>query len=297
MAGSFQNIKSKLPILGVGLGLRRELAQSIFDNQSSIDWLELVPENFMGLGGRAERLLKQAKKQFPLVSHGINLSLGSADELNMEYLSALKSFMDYIDAPWFSDHLCFSSVDGVYMHDLLPLPLNKEVVEHVAQRIRFVQDFIGRPLLIENISFYMQMPGSQMFEAEFLTRILEEADCGLLLDVNNVYVNSINHGFSPQIFLDAIPLERTVQIHVAGHKHIDEHLIDTHGESVIQPVYDLLEYVLSKVSVNAVMLERDQNFPPFSEILEELSAIRKLWNTDLNKSTMKKGGNYAAIPS
>jgi len=162
------------------------------------------------------------------------------------------------------------------MHDLLPMPFSHEAVAHVAKRARAVQEQVGRPFLLENISFYMQMPGHEMTEAQFLGEVLEQADCGLLLDVNNIYVNSVNHGFDPYEFLNQIPLERTVQIHVAGHSHVDDVIIDTHGASVVQPVFALLKYVLERTDVKAVMLERDQNFPAFKEILAELAEIRAI---------------------
>ena len=276
MADQFMNLKSKMPNLGIGLGLRRELASDTFANADKIDWLEFVPENYMAIGGAARKRLVKAAERFPLVSHGINLSLGSTDELNLDYLASLKDLIDQLNCPWFSDHLCFTSIDGVYMHDLLPLPFSKETVQHVANRIETVQAKIERPFLIENISFYMFMPGSDLTEAQFLSSLLEEADCGLLLDVNNVYVNSLNHKFDPYEFLDSIPLERTVQIHVAGHSTGSGVVIDTHGSTVVQPVYDLLEYVLKRTEVKAVMLERDQNFPAFSDLLAELESIRRI---------------------
>jgi uncharacterized protein len=276
MTNQFSAAKKHLPNLGIGLGLRRELANETFDNASKIDWLELVPENYMGLGGAARQRLEKVASRFPLVSHGVNLSLGSTDDLNAEYLAALKTLLDKVDAPWFSDHLCFTSVDGVYLHDLLPLPFSKEAAKHCAKRARQVQNAIGRPFLIENISFYMQMPGSEMSEAQFLSEVLEEGDCGLLLDVNNIYVNSQNHNFDPFEFLKQIPLERTVQIHVAGHSTGSGTIIDTHGSSVIEPVFELLKFVLERADVKAVMIERDQNFPEFSELLAELGRIRTI---------------------
>jgi len=276
MASSFLDIKKTLPALGVGLGLRRELAKSTFDCQHSIDWLELVPENYMGLGGKSRQLLEEAADRFPLVSHGINLSIGSTDDLNQDYLKSLKTLLDTIDAPWWSDHLCFTSVDGVYMQDLLPLPFSRAAVRHIAERAKRVQDFLERPFLLENISFYMSMPGCEMSEAQFLAEVLESADCGLLLDVNNIYVNSLNHGYDPVKFLDQIPLERTVQVHIAGHKRTRETVIDTHGAPVVQPVYELFEQALARVEVKAVMLERDQNFPDFGEILDELKTIGEI---------------------
>lgn len=265
-----------MPTLGVGLGLRRELAEQTFANSASIDWLELVPENYMKLGGKVRSRLEQAADKFTLVTHGVNLSIGSTDDVNSDYIEALSALLNFIDAPWWSDHLCFTSVDSAYMHDLLPLPLSVEALKHVTKRAREVQNRVGRPMLLENISYYMEMPGSQMEEVDFLAEVLEKADLGLLLDVNNVYVNSVNHNFDPYNYLDRLPLERTVQIHIAGHSHGEEVLIDTHGAAVIEPVFELLEYVLKRTEVKAVMLERDQNYPEFSQILDELQEIRNI---------------------
>jgi hypothetical protein len=276
MSREFLAAKAKMPNLGIGLGLRRELADQIFASSASIDWLELVPENYMNLGGHARSRLDEAKNKFPLVTHGVNLSIGSTDELNTEYLSSLCQLLNYIDAPWWSDHLCFTSVSGSYMHDLLPLPLSAEAVKHVAKRAKEAQSIVGRPLLLENISYYMTMPDSHLLETDFICQILEGADCGLLLDVNNVYVNSVNLNFDPYKFIDQLPLDRVVQIHIAGHSRSDELLIDTHGAAVIEPVFQLLEYVLKRTEVKAILLERDQNYPDFTELLNELEAVRKI---------------------
>ncbi len=269
MSSEFLAAKARMPNLGIGLGLRRELATQIFASSASIDWLELVPENYMNLGGHARSRLDQAKNKFPLVTHGVNLSIGSTDELNSEYLSQLSQLLDYIDAPWWSDHLCFTSVSGSYLHDLLPLPLSVEAVLPCLafKRARkSAQEMVGRPMLLENISYYMHMPDSHLAETDFICQILSSADCGLLLDVNNVYVNSINLNFDPYKFIDQLPLDRVVQMHIAGHGRSDDLLIDTHGASVIEPVYQLLEYVLQRTEVKAILLERDQNFPDFAEI-------------------------------
>jgi uncharacterized protein (UPF0276 family) len=276
MSSEFLVAKAKMPNLGIGLGLRRELADQIFASSASIDWLELVPENYMNLGGHARSRLDEAKKNFPLVTHGVNLSIGSTDELNTEYLSALSKLLNYIDAPWWSDHLCFTSVSGSYMHDLLPLPLSAEAVLHVANRAKVAQTTVGRPMLLENISYYMHMPDSHLEETDFICQILERADCGLLLDVNNVYVNSVNLNFDPYRFIDQLPLERVVQMHVAGHSRRGDLLIDTHGAAVIEPVYQLLEYVLERTEVKAILLERDQNYPDFADLLSELEAVRSI---------------------
>lgn len=297
MAGAFLQLKEKLPVLGIGLGLRRELAASTFEHSDRVDWLEFVPENYMGLGGRSREVLEQAKQRFSLISHGVNLSIGSADDLNTSYLQSLKALLDSVDCAWWSDHLCFTSVDGVYTHDLLPVPFCREAVDHIVERVKRVQDYVGRPFLLENISFYMYMPGCDLSEAQFMSEILEKADCGLLLDVNNVYVNSVNLGFDPIEYLSRLPLERTVQIHVAGHKRGQEMLIDTHGAPVIEPVYELLEHVLSRTNVNAVMIERDQNFPEFDEILAELDTIRAIARRVQPQLSAREGGKLKAVPA
>ncbi len=276
MSDSFLKLKQSLPTLGVGLGLRREVIAETFEHAAHIDWLEFTPENFMGTGGKIRRMLDDAAGRFRLASHGVNMSLGSTDPLNEDYLKQLKELVDTYDAPWFSDHLCFASVDGIYIHDLLPLPLTREAVRHMIDRIKRVREFIGRPILVENISYYMEMPQPEMSETDFITEILEGADCGLLLDVNNVFVNSVNHKFDPFEFLDKIPIERTVQVHVAGHKEHDGLVIDTHGEAVCEPVFELLEHLLKKTHVNAIMIERDQNFPDFGEFLAQMQRIREL---------------------
>ncbi|HEY9871275.1 MAG TPA: DUF692 domain-containing protein [Candidatus Obscuribacterales bacterium] len=296
MASGFLQAKAKLPVLGVGLGLRRELVADTLEHQDRIDWLEFVPENYMGLGGRCKEVLERAAQRFPLISHGVNLSIGSTDDLNTDYLKSIKKLLAGVEAAWWSDHLCFTSVGGVYMHDLLPLPFSREAVRHIAERIRRVQDYVGRPFLLENISFYMYMPGCELSEAQFMSEVLEKSDCGLLLDVNNVYVNSVNHGFDPFQFLDAIPLERTVQIHVAGHKRREDLLIDTHGAPVIQPVYELLEYVLNRTRVKGVMIERDQNFPEFAELLDELDVIRGIARRAQPELVSERSASVPACP-
>jgi len=272
----FIEIKKELPTLGVGLGLRREIADEIFKYHQHIDWLEINPENYMGTGGSASKRLKLAKAAFPLVSHGLNLSIGSSDVLNKQYLHDLKALLDFVEAPWWSDHLSFSSIDNNYLHDLFPLPLTQESIDHVVARVKTVKSFIGRPFLLENISYYLQVPGSQFKESAFISEIVERADCGLLLDVNNVYVNATNLNFDPYEYIDSLPLERVVQIHVAGHNENSGQIIDSHGEAVIEPVFDLLRYVLGKTEVKGILLERDQNFPDFAEILLELKQIREI---------------------
>ena len=280
------------PVFGVGLGLRSPLLEETLNAKEHLDWLEFTPENFMERGGYSRQMLKRARDQFPLVSHGVSLSLGSLDPLNPAYLDELESLFDWIKPPWFSDHLCFSSLDGQYFNDLIPLPRTRETILHVSRRIQLLQERFQIPVLIENISQYIQPPCDEMSDADFITGILEEADCGLLLDVNNVYVNSCNHNFEPLDFLSNIPLERVVQIHVAGH-HIfpdetaDDSLerlqwVDTHGASVIDPVWDLLRWVLARCRPCGVMLERDTGNSTFrEELLPEILQIRQLWNENI----------------
>jgi uncharacterized protein len=298
MQDCFMAAKKDLHYLGVGLGLRREIAKQTLEAVASqpkkIEWLEFTPENYINIGGAAQERLEQASNHCRLVSHGVNLSIGSTDDLNLDYLKNLKDLLDWVDSPWWSDHLCFTSVNRTYMHDLLPLPFSREAVQHVVARIKSVQKLIERPFLIENISYYLNMPGGELTEAQFLSEVLEEADCGLLLDVNNVYVNSLNHGFDAREFLNQLPLERTVQIHIAGHYAAvadgtnntdnvdnagdadDTVVIDTHGEPIVEPVYELLSYVLPKTGVKAILLERDQNLDNFPDLLSELDHIHEI---------------------
>ncbi len=265
------------PVLGVGLGLRRPLLESTLVATDLLDWLEFTPENYMGRGGKSIRVLQRAQAHFPLVSHGVSLSVGSVDPVSEAYLRDLAALFEWAKQAWFSDHLCFSSVDGLYFNDLMPLPRTRETVRQVVSRIHQVQDRIQRVFLIENISQYFNTPFDDMADADFISEIVTRAGCGLLLDVNNVYVNSVNHGFDPLTFLENIPLERVVQIHVAGHHQFPEGLVDTHGAPVIGPVWDLLEWVLQRSRPCGVMLERDTHLPDFAELVPELQKIRQLW--------------------
>lgn len=267
-----------LPVLGVGLGLRRSLFEATMKSRAEIDWLEIVPENYMGKGGRSLEMLEEAKdKGFPLISHGVNLSIGSVDPLNETYLNELQALFNVVQPAWFSDHLCFTSVEQVYLNDLIPLPFTWEAVHHVVDRIKVVQSRFEVPFLIENISYYADFKHlHEMTETQFLSEVLERADCGLMLDVNNVYVNAQNHGYDPVAFLDQIPLDRVVQLHVAGHLRRNHLIIDTHGAPVCEDVWDLLYEVLIRKPVNGILLERDLDIPPLPELLAEISQIRTI---------------------
>lgn len=282
---------SALPTLGVGLGYRGALKADILKagglsfSDRVLDWVEVTPENYMSKGGTYLADMQRVAQTFSTASHGVSLSIGSADPLNKEYLKGLNALFEVIKPHWFSDHLCFSSIDGVYVNDLLPLPRNTQTVHHVADRIKRVQDAIQRPFLIENISFYLNDAAAELTESEFLRAIVEEADCGLLLDVNNVYVNQCNHpnkfGFDMHEAIIALPLERVVEIHMAGHKVTDGAIarIDTHAEAIEENVYNLFAWTLAQPECcpKAVLLERDGNYPPFSELETELRRLADIW--------------------
>ncbi len=253
----------------------------------------------MKAGGAGRELLERAAGVYPIIPHGVNLSIGSTDGINESYKKNLKELVDKLNPPWWSDHLCFTSHGGVYMNELLPLPFTKETAKYVAERGRMMQDFMERPFLFENITFYMRMPGSTMTEAQFLSEVLELSDCGLLLDINNVHVNALNHGFDPFEFLRQIPLERTVQLHMAGHIHAPElnAYVDTHGAPIVEPVFELLKYVAEKTEVKAILLERDQNFPDnFNDILLELDEIRNIAGIHMQPPLQMSANSYANAP-
>ncbi len=265
------------PVLGVGLGLRSPLLEETLAGTDKIDWVEIAPENYMGKGGAAVRNLKRAFEVYPIIPHGVTMSLGSTDPWDHEFLTELKKFFQWIDPPWFSDHLCYGGINGIYFNDLMPLVRTPEAVDHIVKRIRFIQETFERPYLIENVSYYLEQPENTMTEHDFLAEILEKSDCGLLLDVNNIYVNAQNYNRDPYVYLNRIPLERVVQIHVAGHNHFPEGIVDTHGDAVCDGVWELLDWVLRRCNPCGVMIERDQNFPPFAELEQELLKVRQIW--------------------
>lgn len=295
MSSEFLKQKRSMPVLGVGLGLRGHFAKEILEHRDAIDFLEFTPENFAD-NIVSTRWLSSFANDFPLVEHSVSLSIGSVDPLSKDLLAVERRYARMFGMHWWSDHLCFTGVDGRSSHDLLPLPWTEQTVKHVASRIRQAQEFVGKPLAIENIPFYTKMPPGNFEEAEFISRILEEADCGLLLDLNNLMVNSLNHGIDPIAFLDRLPLERVVQIHLAGHAKFGKRIVDTHGAPIAQPLMDMLAHVLSKEArVNAIMIERDQFFPEFSEILAELNAIRSVWEK-LVPADLRAGIHHESEP-
>ena len=266
--------RDSLPRLGFGLGLRADHYQAILDESPRVDWFEIISENYMVPGGRPLDWLDRFAERYPLVMHGVSLSIGSSDPLDRDYLRELKGLAERVQPAWVSDHLCWTGVAGRNLHDLLPLPHTEEAVRHVAGRIRQVQDCLERPFLIENVSSYLEYRHSVLREWEFLAAVAEEADCLLLLDVNNIYVNSRNHGFDPLLYLDAVPAHRVQQIHLAGHSRDGELLIDTHDHPVPEAVWDLYTEALRRFGPVATMIERDDRIPPLAELVAELDRAR-----------------------
>lgn len=265
---------------GVGLGLRHDLAEELFERApDEVRWLEIHPENYVRRGGRFALNLERALEKWAIVPHGLSLCFGTTQRFEPAYLRQLKELLDRVDAPWYSDHLCFGGSGDVFLHDLLPLPFVRESIETAAARVREVEDAIGRPVAIENVSYYADPAPRAMEEPDFVLEVLEAADCKLLLDVNNVFVNSINHRFDPRTYIDRIPRDRVVQIHVAGHfTKKNGIIIDTHGEPVCEGVYDLLGYTLERLGPVPVLLERDQNIPPLDELLAEVRRLTDIYD-------------------
>ncbi len=261
-------------VKGVGLGLRWPLLDDLLESPPpGLGWLEIAPENYMRRGGRFADGLARCRERWPLVTHGLCLSLGGFDPLDGAYLRELRAFVESVGSPWHSDHLCFGAVDGVALHDLLPLPFHEASVRHVVGRVRRAQDALGLPLAVENVSAYAQMPGATMGEADFVAEIVERAECGLLLDVNNIFVNSLNHGFDAAAALARYPLGRVVQMHIAGHELVEGRWVDTHAAPVRDEVLALLGRALEATGPVPVLLERDDNFPPWAELCAELARV------------------------
>ena len=274
------------PPTGVGLGLRGAFLKDVMrgDADSKVAFLEVAPENYMHRGGRSPKRLATLAERFPIITHGLMMSLGGTDPFRDEYFDELKRFLDRYDPPWHSDHICWSGMDGALLHDLLPIPFTGDTAKRVAARIREAQDRLERPMAIENISWYLQLGKSTLDEAAFVTEVLERADCGLLLDVNNVFVNATNHGFDARAWIDRIPLDRVVQLHIAGHEPWDDSLlVDTHGADVRTEVQDLLGYVIERTGPKPVLLERDSNIPPLSDLLEEVAVLQRVYDAALDK--------------
>lgn len=269
-------IAKQLPNLGFGLGLRTEHYQEILDTQPKVDWFEVISENYMIPGGKPLYYLDKIRADYPMVMHGVSLSIGSLSPLDKDYLLALKQLSERIEPAWISDHLCWTGLHGINLHDLLPLSYTEETIKHVVDRITQVQDFLGRPILIENVSSYVSFKSSEMTEWEFINQIAKRSGCLLLLDVNNIYVSSINHCFDAFKFINSIDASRVQQIHLAGHEDHGDYIIDTHDAPVVNCVWDLYSHAIRRFGSVSTMIERDDHIPPIAELIIELDHARKL---------------------
>jgi uncharacterized protein (UPF0276 family) len=266
-----------------GLGLRPQHYLEILDGQRRVDWFEAISENYMAPGGKPLHYIERIRADYPLVLHGVSLSIGATDPLNLDYLDRLKALTHRLQPMWLSDHLCWTGAQGRNMHDLLPLPYTEEALAHVAARVQRVQEHLGRELVLENVSSYVEFAHSTMTEWEFIAELSKRTGCGLLLDVNNIYVSAFNHGFDAQDFLAGIPVDRVRQIHLAGHSNMGTHIIDTHDAPVVDPVWRLYADALRRFGPVPTMIERDDDIPPFAELIAELDIARKLAHDTLGK--------------
>lgn len=266
------------PRLGFGIGLRTEHFDSVAEAESRVDWFEAISENFMATEGKPISVLEALRRKYPIALHGVSLSIGSTDSLNKTYLRKLKQLVKRIEPASVSDHLCWTGVDGENIHDLLPLPYTREAMDHVVRRIEQVQEFLGRRILLENVSSYITYEQSEMPEWDFLAGIAKRSGCGLLVDLNNVYVNAVNHGFEAAAFLDHIPAESVAQFHLAGHTDMGDYLFDTHAAPVTDPVWRLYEKALEKWGPISTLIEWDEDIPPISRVIEEADHARSIAN-------------------
>jgi uncharacterized protein (UPF0276 family) len=264
------------PYLGFGLGLRTEHYETIVNEWPEVDWFEALSENYMVGGGKPLHYLDRIRERYPMVMHGVSLSIGGSDPLDRNYLTQLKALAERIQPAWISDHLCWTGLHGKNTHDLLPLPYTEEAIAHVVARIAQVQDFLGRRILLENVSSYVTYAQSSISEWEFLSEIVERADCLLLLDINNIYVSARNHGFDPLDYLRGVPAARVCQFHLAGHTDDGGIVIDTHDHPVIEPVWNLYAQAVRRFGFVSTMIERDGNIPPLPELLAELDCARRI---------------------
>jgi uncharacterized protein (UPF0276 family) len=262
--------------LGHGIGLRPVHYEAVLEERPRLDWLEVISENFMVRGGNPRRVLRRARERYPIAMHGVSMSLGSTDPLDGRYLADLASLAREIEPAWISDHLCWSSFGGHTAHDLWPLPYTEEAVAHVTARIAQVQDRLGRQILVENVSTYLSFRHSTLSEWEFLIEVAERADCGILLDVNNVHVSARNNGFDPCAFLEAIPRRRVGQVHLAGHADEGTHFLDTHDRPVCGPVWDLYRMVVRRMGPVSTLVEWDDDIPPLARLVEESRRAAKV---------------------
>lgn len=269
-------MKSKhVPNLGIGIGLRIPHYQDIFKHKSEIDWFEIISENFMVDGGKPLEMLHKILELYPVVQHGVSLAIGSPDPIDFDYLKKLKALTKITKTPWVSDHLCWGRLAGAHYHDLLPLPYTQEVIDYVSERARIVQDYLELPFALENLSSYVSFQDDQMPEWEFYSAVVEKADIHMMLDVNNIYVSSRNHGFDPMMYVDNIPLDRVLQIHLAGHTDYGDYVLDTHDSYVKDEVWALYAEVYPRTGGVSTLLEWDDNFISFEQTCEEALKAKK----------------------
>jgi len=255
--------------LGIGIGLRIPHYQHILTKKPVVDWFEIISENYMCDGGRPLHILDQILEQYQVVQHGVSMYFGSADPLDREHLKKLKRLVKRTKTPWLSDHLCWGSIDGTYTHDLLPMPYTFAAAKNTARKIRHASDFLEVPIAVENVSSYAEFHASDMTEWEFLSEVVELADCGILLDVNNIFVSSMNHSFNPNDYVDNVPHHRVAQIHIAGHTKYEKYILDTHDHAVIDPVWKLYSRAIKLCGNTATLLEWDAHIPSFDEVHHE----------------------------
>ncbi len=270
-------------ISGFGLGLRPDHYEAILSGSPAVDWFEAITENYLVPGGKPLHFLQRIRERFDLVLHGVSLSIGSVDPPDLTYLAGVRQLADRFEPAWISDHLCWTGVDGLNAHDLLPLPYTQEALTLVVDHVGRVQDALGRQILLENVSSYLTFTSSQMSEWEFLSEVAQRADCAILLDVNNVYVSSVNHGFDPLQYLRALPAARIRQIHLAGHSNNGDHLIDTHDAPIVTEVWNLYADAVALFGAIPTMIERDDNIPPLAELTAELDIARRISRAGLTK--------------
>lgn len=268
----------------IGIGFRRDFATEFISNDLfNPDFIELAPENWMGMGGYWRKKLDMVASKYPITCHGLSLSIGSPDKLDWNFLKSIKKFLKDYNVTIYSEHLSFSKAANAHLYDLLPIPFRQDAIEHVVERIKMVQDYLERPIAIENVSYYTTA-AAELSELEFITSILKESDCQLLLDVNNVYVNSFNHNYNAKSFISSLPLEKVAYIHMAGHNQVAPDLIiDTHGQAIIDPVYELFDYTSSLIKSVPVLLERDFNIPKTEELIYEMNQLKAIAHKNWNK--------------
>ena len=279
--------RADFPMLGYGVGLRRQHYSHVLEIRPRVDWFEVISENFMVAGGRALEVLEAVRANYPIVMHGVSMSIGSTDPPNRAYLRELRDLARRFEPAWISDHLCWTGVGGRNLHDLLPLPYTEEVIRHVVARLRQVQDALERPILIENVSSYMAFADSTMTEWEFISAIASEADCGILLDINNIFVSAFNHRFDANEYIDAVPAERVVQYHLAGHSDHGTYLLDTHDHPVRDEVWALYERAARRFGKVSALVEWDDNIPEFAELAQTADRARTIANDVFTETTGK----------